>query len=92
MGHFGVPYGVPKFIKNQLLAQKVVPGTMLSSTFVAHCVFPVFPIVFLLDFRPKNDEETPRFFCKLYVFFELGDLHETLYFIGPELCFQFSSF
>ena len=41
-GHFWVPYGVPKSTKNQPLAQKVVPGTTFSSTFVAHSDFYVF--------------------------------------------------
>ena len=62
LGHFWVPYGVPKSTKNQPLAQKVVPGTTFSSTFVAHCVFSAFSIGFCSIFDPKMTEKSQRFF------------------------------
>ena len=69
LGHFWVPYRVPKSTKNQPLARKVVPGTMLSSTVVAHCDFSNFSIGFCLIFVPKIMKKTPCFVLKVVCFF-----------------------
>ena len=68
LGHFWVPYGVPKSTKNQPLAQKVIPGTMFSSTFVAHFVFSNFSIGFCLIFVPKTTKNH-NVFLKVVCFF-----------------------
>ena len=70
LGQFWVPYGVPKSTKNQPLAQKVVPGTTFSSTFVAHSVFSDFSIGFCLIFHQKVTKN--RYICLIVVCFFLN--------------------
>ena len=72
LGHFWVPYGVPKSTKNQSLAQKVDPGTMFSSTFVAHCVFYDFQIGFCLIFDQKMTKNNNMFLIVVCFFLNLA--------------------